>query len=148
MGFGLIEPTGRGSAKLHECGVIRTDARLDLWLRLEELYDGVTEVVERFRPSTMTIETIFHGKNPRSAMSLAHARGVILLVAAKHNLAVREFAPASIKQAITGSGQASKDQVAYMLQKLLRLQAPPTPADAADGVAVALTSIIKSGNGL
>ena len=81
-------------------------------------------------------------------MSLAHARGVILLVAAKHNLAVREFAPASIKQAITGSGQASKDQVAYMLQKLLRLQAPPTPADAADGVAVALTSIIKSGNGL
>lgn len=128
--------------------MIRTDAKLDLWLRLEELYDGVTEVVERFRPSTMAIETIFYGKNPRSAMSLAHARGVILLVAAKHNLAVREFAPASIKQAITGSGQASKDQVAYMLQKLLRLQAPPTPADAADGVAVALTSIIKSGNGL
>lgn len=146
-GFGLVEATPGRPGTLIECGVIRTDPKQHMWYRLDTLFEGLMEVIERHGPSVMAVETVFYGKNARSAASLSQARGVILLAAARSGLEVREFTPASIKKAITGSGRAGKEQVAYMVQKLLRLESPPLPDDAADGVAIALTSLMARNHG-
>lgn len=146
-GFGLVEATAGRPGTLIECGVIRTDPKQHMWHRLDTLFEGLIEVIERHRPSVMAVETVFYGKNARSAASLSQARGVILLAAARSGLEVREFTPASVKKAITGSGRAGKEQVAYMVQKLLRLESPPSPDDAADGVAIALTSLMARNHG-
>ena len=101
--------------------------------------DQVFEVlIERFRPSVMSVEDVFQGKNVRSALTLGHARGAILLAAALSDLTIAEYTPRQIKKAVVGHGGATKGQVAFMVQKQLRLQTPPTPADAADGCAAAL----------
>jgi crossover junction endodeoxyribonuclease RuvC len=88
------------------------------------------------------VETAFYGRNVRTAVVLSHARGVILLAAETAGVEIAEYAPALIKKTIVGRGAALKPQVGYMVAQLLRLKAAPTPGDAADGVAVALTHVI------
>ena len=137
-GFGVVERDARGRVTLVECGVIRTVPSLPLSVRIRDIYEGVAELIERHRPTSISVEDVFLGKNSRSALSLGHARGAILLAAALRDLPISEYTPREIKKAVAGNGGATKEQVAYMVQTQLRLRAAPAPADAVDGVAAAL----------
>jgi crossover junction endodeoxyribonuclease RuvC len=92
----------------------------------------------------MSVEDVFHGKNAQSALKLGHARGAILLAGAHYDLMIAEYAPRQIKKAVVGTGNATKDQVGFMVKQQLRLSEAPTPADAADGVAAALCYCISA----
>lgn len=142
-GFGVVAVTGR-STTLVECGVIRTQARDPLPQRLHEVYEGVRELIARHRPDTLAIEDVFYARNVRTTVVLGHARGVILLAAQHAALAILEYPPSAIKKAITGRGGATKEQVQFMVAKLLRLQRAPEPSDAADGVAAALCACLSA----
>ena len=137
-GFGVVERSASGRLRLLECGVIRTASGRPLPSRIRDIYEGVAELIERHAPVAVSVEDVFHGKNARTALSLGHARGAILLAAAHARVAVAEYAPREIKKAVVGNGNATKDQVGFMVQQQLRLRAAPSPADAADGVAAAL----------
>lgn len=137
-GYGVVTRGDRGAVTLVECGVIRTSAKEPLATRIREIYDAVVALIERHRPLAVSVEDVFHGKNAQSALKLGHARGVILLAASHHDLIVAEYAPRQIKKAVVGTGNATKDQVGFMVKQQLRLKEAPTPADAADGVAAAL----------
>lgn len=137
-GYGVVRRASLGSVSLVECGVIRTSPKEPLPTRIREIYDAVVALIERHGPAVAAVEDVFHGKNAQSALKLGHARGAILLAAAHHDLIIAEYAPRQIKKAVVGTGNASKDQVGFMVQQQLRLKDVPTPADAADGVAAAL----------
>ncbi|MCC7054046.1 MAG: crossover junction endodeoxyribonuclease RuvC [Gemmatimonadaceae bacterium] len=143
-GFGVVRGEGVGAATLVECGVLRTSPRHGLPDRLCELFDGVTALLERHRPDAVAVESIFYARNVRTTITLGHARGVLLLAAAKAALPIHEYPPAEIKKAITGTGAATKEQVQYMVKTLLRLKTVPSPNDAADGVAAALTCLLTA----
>ena len=143
VGYGVVVADQPGRiGRLIECGVIRTTARTPLPMRLLAIHDGLTELFARHRPTALAVEDIFFGANVRTTAVLGHARGVILLAGALAGIPVFEYPPASIKKAIVGRGAAQKSQVGFMVAKLLGLKAAPTPADAADGVAVALTHLL------
>ncbi|MFW6331617.1 MAG: crossover junction endodeoxyribonuclease RuvC [Gemmatimonadota bacterium] len=137
-GYGVVVRGDDGAASLLECGVIRTSAARPLAHRLREIHDGITEVLDRHAPAVVAVEGVFYGKNVRTTVLLGHARGAALVAVAGRELEVAEYSPAEIKNAVVGTGRASKEQVQFMVKKLLRLKEVPTPADAADGVAVAL----------
>ncbi|MCH2470632.1 MAG: crossover junction endodeoxyribonuclease RuvC [Gemmatimonadetes bacterium] len=137
-GFGVVARRSGGAVSLVECGVIRTSTKAPLPKRIREIYEGVAGLIERHQPFAMSVEDVFHGKNAQSALKLGHARGVILLAAALREVPIAEYAPRQIKKAVVGTGNASKDQVGFMVKQQLRLKDAPTPADAADGVAAAL----------
>ncbi|NOT08807.1 MAG: crossover junction endodeoxyribonuclease RuvC [Gemmatimonadales bacterium] len=143
VGYGVVERAGTPArqARLLECGVIRTPAREPLPLRLVAISEALTELIARHRPDVMAVEDIFYATNVRTTAVLGHARGVILLAGATAGVAIAEYAPALVKKTVVGRGAALKPQVGYMVAKLLQLEAPPTPADAADAVAVALTHL-------
>lgn len=145
LGYGVVTTCVATATRitLVECGVIRTRADQSLAVRLAVIFDGITELLERHRPDAIAVEGLFHGRNARSALVLGHARGVVLLAATRAGLAVAEISPAEVKRAVTGTGAATKPQVGAMVMRLLRLAAAPTPADAADGVAIALTHVLR-----
>lgn len=138
-GYGVVSRANDGAVSLIECGVIRTKAGTELPLRLRDIHHGLLEVIDRHAPDVVAVEGVFYGRNARTTVVLGHARGAILLTATLRDLPVTEYAPAEVKSAVVGTGRATKEQVQFMVQRLLRLQSPPKPADAADGVAVALT---------
>jgi crossover junction endodeoxyribonuclease RuvC len=137
-GYGVIRRAQNGQVALLECGVIRTEPSTQLAKRLKEIYQGVSEVIAYHKPDAVAVEGVFYAKNVRTTVILGHARGAILLAATMHDLMVAEYSPAEIKSAVVGTGRATKEQVQFMVQRLLRLKEPPKPNDAADGVAVAL----------
>ena len=137
-GYGVVARTGDGAVSLLECGVIRTHPRAPLPERLRDIHEGIAEVIARAAPSVLAVESVFYAKNVRTSVVLGHARGVVLLAAALRGLQVAEYPPAEVKNAVVGAGAATKEQVGWMVQRLLRLKEPPRPHDAADGVAVAL----------
>lgn len=141
-GYGVVKSDGRGPATLLECGVIRTRARDPLPARLHEIYEGVEELIARHKPDALSIEDVFYAKNVRTTVVLGHARGVVLLAAQQRGLDIHEFPPAEIKKAVVGRGGATKDQVQFMVARLLRLKSVPQPSDAADGVAAALAYVM------
>jgi len=137
-GYGVVSRGESGAIALVECGVIRTPARAPLAERLRDIHEGIAELIERHDPQSVAVEGVFFGKNVRTAVVLGHARGAILVAAALRGVAVAEYPPAEVKSAVVGTGRATKEQVQFMVQRLLRLREPPRPDDAADGVAVAL----------
>lgn len=143
-GYGLVRLGDRGTPRLVECGVIRTKPRDPLAARLLEISTAIQEIIARFRPDALAVEDIFYARNVRTTVVLGHARGVILLAGAQAGLDVHEFPPAEIKKAVTGTGGATKEQVQFMVARLLRLASPPNPADASDAVAVALTLSMRA----
>lgn len=143
-GYGVVRPGERGAFALVECGVIRTKARDPLASRLVEIYDGLREIIDRHRPHALAVESVFYARNVRTTVTLGHARGVILLAGEQSKLLIHEYPPSEIKKAVCGTGAATKEQVQYMVGRLLRLKAPPSPADAADGVAAALTCLMTA----
>lgn len=136
-GFGLVVdgPRGLGTAGY---GVMRTPAELPLPQRLVLLAQQFQDVMDSHQPDAVAVEEIFFSKNARSALAVGHARGVILLEAARRGLDVFEYPPLQVKRAVTGYGRASKAQVQEMVMRLLGLPAPPRPADAADALAVGI----------
>lgn len=137
-GYGVVARRGDGAVSLVECGVIRTSAGRPLAERIKEIYLGIDVLLDRHRPFAVSVENVFQGKNVHSALTLGHARGAILLAAALRELIIAEYAPREIKKAVVGTGNATKEQVAFMVKHQLRLKEAPSPADASDGVAAAL----------
>ena len=141
-GYGLVKGDRALPPRLIECGVIRTKPRDPLASRLQEIYEGVSELIRRHRPDALSVEDVFYARNVRTTVVLGHARGVILLAAANARLEIAEYPPAEIKKAVVGTGAATKEQVQFMVTRILRLKSPPQPSDAADGVAAALAHIM------
>lgn len=137
-GYGVVARSGGGAVSLVECGVIRTRSNSPLPERLRIIFEGVGEVIGRHSPAAVAVEGVFMGKNVRTAVVLGHARGAILLAAALREVEVAEYPPAEVKNAVVGTGRATKEQIGFMVKKLLKLRDAPRPHDAADGVAVAL----------
>jgi len=146
-GYGVVRDRGMraaGGAELLECGVIRTKPSQPLAARLADIYEGVRELIARHQPQAMAVEDVFYARNVRTTVVLGHARGVALLAGQQAGLVIHEYPPSDIKKAVTGSGAATKEQVQFMVMKLLRLKSAPQPADAADGVAAALTCVLRA----
>ena len=141
-GYGVVEADAGRPGHLLECGVLRTHAGSALGDRLVTLHAGMRELVAQHRPDLVAIEGIFYAKNVRTSLVLSHARGVLLLAAAEAGVPVEELSPAAVKKAVVGRGRATKAQIGFMVQQLLRLRRPPQPADAADGVAIALACLL------
>jgi crossover junction endodeoxyribonuclease RuvC len=137
-GYAVLEPGPR----ICEAGVIRSSegrAPADMASRLVSLYDSIVEVVSQFRPEVAVVEQLYaHYDHPRTAILMAHARGVLLLAAAKHGLPVVSYNATRIKKTVTGSGRAPKDQVQRTIQRELGLAQLPEPPDVADALAAAL----------
>ncbi|MDA1013088.1 MAG: crossover junction endodeoxyribonuclease RuvC [Planctomycetota bacterium] len=137
-GYAILAPNG-GNPALREGGVIRTRKEDSLAMRVLEIGRGVREVIEEFRPRMLAIEQVFSfGKNPKTALLLAHARGAILFVAAELQVPVIHFTPTQIKKLLTGSGKASKEQVQHAIRHELHLDDVLEPNDVADAAAIAL----------
>jgi len=138
MGYGVIS-ANRGVFKVVDYGVVTTPKEDSLPKQLFQIEEGVSELIEAFKPDNVAIEELFFSKNITTGIAVAEARGVILLTAVKGiGSEVYEYTPNQIKQAITGYGGADKLQMQHMVQALLRLKSVPRPDDAADALAVAL----------
>ena len=136
-GWGLVGGTP-GNPTWLDAGVIRLGApEDDLALRLHRLREQVEKIVDRVQPTCSAVESPFHGANARSALQLAHSRGVVLAVLASAGLDVHEYTPATVKKAVTGNGRAPKEQVRRMVECLLRHPGPAS-TDQSDALAVAL----------
>jgi crossover junction endodeoxyribonuclease RuvC len=136
-GYGVIE---RGSQpRVCEAGIIESDRKADLAGRIEAIYSGIVEIIEQFRPDSVAVEQLYaHYKHPRTAILMAHARGVVFLAAAQRELPVVSYNATRIKKTITGNGRASKEQIQRTIQRELDLAELPEPADVADALAAAL----------
>ena len=143
-GYGVVRGGGAATPVLVECGVIRTRPRDALPSRLKEIHEGIAELIERHKPDAVCVEDVFYARNVRTTVVLGHARGVILLAAEQRGVSVFELAPAEIKKAVVGTGGATKEQVQFMIMRLLRLRSIPQPNDAADGVAAALAHVMSA----
>lgn len=139
MGFGVLELGASHVVTQVEAGALRLSGTMEA--RLEAIFHGICDVVERTRPRVMAIESVFHGKNFESALKLGQARGVVMLVGQMAKLGIREFAPASVKKAVTGSGAAGKEQVQRFVTRHLKLTDLPSPTDVSDALAVAFCCV-------
>jgi len=138
LGFGVVEFLG-GKATMIDAGVIKTPAHTPLDERLEEIYDGLSEIIRDTKPTIMSIEKLFFARNVTTAMSVSHARGVAMLTGRKARLEIAEYTPMQIKQTLTGYGKADKKQVQEMVRLHLGLRDVPKPDDCADALAAAIT---------
>jgi crossover junction endodeoxyribonuclease RuvC len=139
-GYGLVREAEDRLA-LVDCGVITTPAGQPLAARLQAIYQGLAELLDRYEPDGVAVEELFFSRNARTALAVGHARGVTLLALADAGLDVHEYKPAEVKQAVAGYGGADKAQVQEMVRMLLELDQAPHPDDAADAVAVAICHI-------
>jgi len=138
LGFGVIEIDDKRKATLVDAGVIRTPVKQPDSERLFTIYDELTQLVKELKPTVMAVEKLFFSQNVTTAMSVAQARGIILLIGKQHNLELHEFTPQKIKMALTGYGKADKKQMQEMVKILLGLPEVPKPDDCADAIAAAL----------
>lgn len=151
IGFGVIDFSGR-EYKLVNCGVITTPAHTMLSARLEQIYDDMCQLLEFFKPDAVSIEELFFNTNITTGIAVAHGRGVLLLACRKAGVAIYEYTPLQVKQAVVGYGRAEKKQVMDMVRRICALPSPPKPDDAADAVALALcharssTSLLYKGD--
>lgn len=138
-GYGVVDGLG-GTAGHVDNGIISLPPRQELPARLALLATRLDEVIERFSPAAASVETVFAHKNVRSALVLAHARGVIFAVLGKHGIPVFEYAPAVVKTTVTGYGRAEKAQMQKMIRLLLNLREDAS-SDASDALAVAICHV-------
>jgi crossover junction endodeoxyribonuclease RuvC len=143
LGFGIIDivvnpAKGIDPLIMIDFGIIQTPAKTEISQRLQIIYDDLSSVIDEFKPDLVAIEKFFFYRMANT-IAVAQARGIVLLVLAQHNLAYMEFTPAQIKQAITGYGNAQKDEVQAAVARELALDYIPRPDDAADALAIAIT---------
>ena len=152
VGFGLIE-SDRGSLRMLQYGAITTPAGQPLAARLLQISRDMEELIQSFQPDEMSIEELFFSKNITTGIAVAHGRGVILLACRKAGVRVYEYTPLQVKQSVVGYGRAEKQQVIYMVERLLNMKVAPKPDDAADALAIAIcharsaTSLITKNRG-
>ncbi len=137
LGFGVIDAQGP-KAQLVDAGVIRTPVKEDDAVRLVTIYDELTEIIKQTKPTEMAVEKLFFAQNVTTAMTVAQARGVVLLCGMQAGLKIAEYTPLQIKQALTGYGRAEKRQIQEMVRVILQLKDVPKPDDCADALAAAI----------
>lgn len=135
-GYGLIE-ADRGQLRFIACGVVKTTTTYPFSYRLNEIFEGINEVIQLHAPAVAAVEDVFLATNPRSALKLGHARGAAVVAAMQNGLTVFDYSPRVVKQGVAGYGQADKEQVQHMVKVLLGLTGSPS-SDAADALAVAI----------
>jgi len=141
-GYGVLRSDGGGRIEVLEAGCIRTNRKAAMEDRIKEIYDGLREVIDEFKPEIVIIEDLYsHYRHPKTAIIMGHARGAVYLSAANAGLPVKSYAATMIKKSLTGNGRASKIQVQHMIKSKLGLPEIPEPADVADALAVALCHI-------
>lgn len=145
VGYGIINYE-KGRYITLDYGAITTPPKVEFPERLEIIYDGINEVIERFKPEAMAIEKLFFNTNTTTAIDVAQARGVILLAAEKNGVRVHGYTPLQVKQAVVGYGRAEKNQVMEMTRLLLNLRKVPKPDDTADALAIAICHAHSSGS--
>jgi len=145
LGFGVVDFLKGRSPKMVDGGVISTPPHTPTSERLKEIYEGLSEIIQETKPDAMSIEKLFFSQNITTAMSVAEARGVVILAAAQNNLPIHEYTPLQIKQTLTGYGRAEKKQVQEMVKIHLNLKQTPKPDDAADALAAAITHNLMQG---
>jgi crossover junction endodeoxyribonuclease RuvC len=138
LGFGVIDVV-KGKAQLVDAGVIRTPVKEDDAVRLQTIFDELTDIINETKPTEMSVEKLFFAQNVTTAMTVAQARGVVLLCGKQAGLTIYEYTPQQIKQALTGYGKAEKKQIQEMVRVVLQLREVPKPDDCADALAAAIT---------
>ena len=139
LGFGVVDCEIGKPIKMITGGVISTPAHTPIEIRLEEIYNGLKEIITETKPDEVSIEKLFFSKNVTTAISVAQARGVAILVAQQSKIPISEYTPNQIKQTLTGYGSANKKQMQEMVRSTLNLVEVPKPDDAADALAAAIT---------
>lgn len=139
-GYGVISDD-KGKVTCLAYGSIKTSSKDDLITRLNQLHLELDKVIKKYQPALVSVEELFFSKNVKTALTVGHARGVILLTIKQNNLPIFEFKPAQVKQAVSGYGAAKKDQVQKMVKTLLGLKEIPKPDDAADALAIAMCAL-------
>jgi crossover junction endodeoxyribonuclease RuvC len=143
LGFGVVDFV-KGKSRMVTAGVITTPAHTPLDERLEEIFDGLTDIIAETKPDVMSIEKLFFAQNVTTAMSVSHARGVAMLTGRKARMPIAEYTPLQIKQTLTGYGKADKKQMQEMVRVHLGLKEVPKPDDCADALAAAITHYMMS----
>ena len=138
LGFGIIE-VNKGKSHLVDAGVIRTPVKEDDAVRLLTIYEELTDIIADTHPDEMAVEKLFFAQNVTTAMTVAQARGVVLLTGMQADLKISEYTPLQIKQALTGYGRADKKQIQEMVRVIMHLKEVPKPDDCADAIACAIT---------
>ncbi len=138
LGFGVIEVTIQSKVTLVDAGVIRTPVKEDDAVRLLTIYEELTDIIASTKPQEMAVEKLFFAQNVTTAMTVAQARGVILLCGMQNGMKIAEYTPLQIKQALTGYGRADKKQIQEMVRVHLALKETPKPDDCADALAAAI----------
>ena len=136
-GFGVISVNG-SNFSLVDYGIIKPDTKVDLSHRLLTIHQDISSIIDDYFPNIIVIEDIFYGKNIKSALKLGQARGVAMVAAAARNLPIHEYSARKVKQAITGNGNATKEQLQFMVKAILNLDSLPSPIDASDALAIAI----------
>ena len=140
-GVGVVDGAPGRLPVLAGVGVITTPASLDHARRLLRIEDGLSQWVDEYRPDVVVVERVFADQNLHSVIGTAQAAGLAMVVAARHGLPVHTYTPTEVKAAVSGSGRADKAQVGSMVARVLKLDAVPKPADAADAVALAICHV-------
>ena len=138
LGFGIIE-VEKGNPRLVDAGVIRTPVKEDDAIRLQIIFEELTDIISSSKPTEMSVEKLFFAQNVTTAMTVSQARGVVLLTGQLAGLSIFEYTPLQIKQALTGYGRADKKQIQEMVRVVLKLKDIPKPDDCADALAAAIT---------
>ena len=138
LGFGIIEVV-HGQPQLVDAGVIRTPVKEDDAVRLQTIFEELTDIIAETKPQEMAVEKLFFAQNVTTAMTVAQARGVVLLAGQQAGLKIYEYTPLQIKQALTGYGRAEKQQIQEMVRVILHLKVVPKHDDCADALAAAIT---------
>ncbi len=137
-GFGVIQKTKSHEWQAVDFGVITTDKKLNDAERLQVLADDLESIIKKFKPTAAGVEKLYFETNVKTAITVAQARGAILLTLAQHNIAIHEFTPLQVKNTLTGYGAAGKKQMQFMIKHTFKLKSIPKPDDAADALAIAL----------
>jgi crossover junction endodeoxyribonuclease RuvC len=144
LGWGVIDVVGNRFSVV-DYGSILTDTKMEMPARLQVLYNGLTELIHKYKPDDASIEQLFFNSNAKTAILVGEARGVAVLACANGNLNIGEYTPLQIKQALVGYGRADKKQVQYMVKTMLNLKAVPKPDDTADALAAAICHAHSAG---
>lgn len=147
-GIGVVDIERNRRATMVAVGVVGTSADQTLDKRLLVIAEAIDEWLDRHEPDVVAVERVFSQLNVSTVMGVAQASGVVIAAAARRGIPVALHTPSEVKAAVTGSGTANKDAVTKLVTKILRLDAPPKPADAADALALALTHAWRAGNGM
>lgn len=137
LGWGVLDMNGNKFVPINN-GSIVTDSKTEMPIRLKQLYEGVSQIIETYNPEVVSIEELFFNSNAKTAILVGQARGVAVLACANYGLEINEYTPLEIKQGLCGYGRAEKCQVQSMVKTILNLSQVPKPDDTADALAAAI----------